>query len=388
MDGDLYNVIFDRRLIPEITYYAADYARVKPVELNRPVTTRDMSDFFVKFMETDQLGMLCNVHMQIADQKDSGIFSPECLKLADMASTAVDYSKTGIGVNVKEIPKHDRCRPDFMAPSPRVFISGQGYMDFEDGEYADDDAFEGMDLEKKPYRYYESKKALGHLFRAIDERRFIHSVQHEHKLLMGSEKMPVTERLLDRLFAYMKQSAKSWGVLWEHHVDLAKDIKLSYEESVADLAYQFEPTARSPLSEHEVFAGSILGRQGGQQGKGLREMSKSMRERFETVVEYATARMTHGDVAVQEAGDLDDLPDQAGREREFEAFPRAIACLHVAVTERGYSDRLIGEMKSFGYVAAGVALREMLRFRITTFGSYVLPRMTEEPGSALVLYRN
>ncbi|GAB1736230.1 hypothetical protein NU219Hw_g6903t1 [Hortaea werneckii] len=388
LDGDLYNIIFDRRLIPEITYHAADYARVKPVELNRPVTTQDMSNFFVKFMETDQLGMLCNLHMQIADQKASGIFSQDCLKLADMASTAVDYSKTGIGVNVKEIPKHDRCRPDFMAPSPRVFISGQGYMDFEDEEYADDDAFEGMDLEKKPYRYYESKKALGHLFRAIDERRFIYSVQREHKLLTGSEKMPATERLLDRLFAHMKQSAKSWALLWEHHVNLARDIKLSYEESVADLAYQFEPTARSPLSEHEIFAGSILGRQGGQQGKGLREMGKSMRERFETVVEYATARMIYGDVAVQKANDLDDLPDQAGREREFEALPRAIACLYVAVTEKGYSDRQMGEMKSFGYVAAGVALREMLRFRITTFGSYVLPRITEEPGTEVVLYRN
>ncbi|RMX75539.1 hypothetical protein D0869_11526 [Hortaea werneckii] len=388
LDGDLYNVIFDRRLIPEITYYAADYARVKPVELNRPVNTQDMSDFFVKFMETDQLGMLCNVHMQIADQKDAGTFSPECLKLADMASTAVDYSKTGIGVNIREVPKHDRCRPDFMAPSPRVFVSGQGYMDFEDEGYADDDAFAGMDLEKKPYRYYESQKALGHLFRAIDERGLIHSVQREHKVLMGSEKTPVTERLLDRLFTYMKQSAKSWSLLWEHHVDIARDIKLGYEESVADLAYQFEPTARSPLSEHEVFAGSILGRQGGQQGKSLREMSNSMRERFETVVEYATARMTHGDVAVQEAGDLDNLPDQAGREREFEALPRAIACLYVAVTEKGYSDRQMGEMKSFGYVAAGVALREMLRFRITTIGSHVLPRVTEGPGTELVLYRN
>ncbi|KAI7382653.1 RNA-directed RNA polymerase [Hortaea werneckii] len=388
LDGDLYNVIFDRRLIPEFTYCAAEYARVEPVELNRPVTSQDMSDFFVRFMETDQLGMLCNVHMQIADQKDSGTLSPECLKLAAMASTAVDYSKTGIGVDIKQIPRYDHCRPDFMAPSPRVFITKQGYMDFEDEEYVDDDAFEGMDLEKKPYRYYESQKALGHLFRAIDERRFIHSMQRERQLLMDSEVAPVTRRLLDRLFAYVKQYAHNWGLLWEHHLDLGRDIKLSYEESVADLAYQFEPTARSPLSEGEVFAGSILGRQGGQQGKGLREMSKSMRERFETVVEYATARITHGDVAVQEADDLDDLSDQVRHERDFEALPRAIACLYVAVTERGYSDRLIGEMKSFGYVAAGVALREMLRFRITTFGSYVLPRMTEEAGTTPVSCRN
>ncbi|TLD04595.1 RNA-dependent rna polymerase like protein, partial [Venturia nashicola] len=70
LDGDLYNVIYDRSLRPRQTYVAAQYPRLSPMELNRPVTANDMSDFFVTFMETDQLGMLCNVHMQLADQRD------------------------------------------------------------------------------------------------------------------------------------------------------------------------------------------------------------------------------------------------------------------------------------------------------------------------------
>lgn len=57
LDGDLYNVIFDERLIPSTTFPAADYPKVSAVELDRPVTRKDMSDFFVKFMESDQLGM-------------------------------------------------------------------------------------------------------------------------------------------------------------------------------------------------------------------------------------------------------------------------------------------------------------------------------------------
>lgn len=47
LDGDLYNVIWDPSLIPRVTYTPADYPRVRPVELMRDVTRKDMSDFFV-----------------------------------------------------------------------------------------------------------------------------------------------------------------------------------------------------------------------------------------------------------------------------------------------------------------------------------------------------
>ncbi|TKA27988.1 hypothetical protein B0A50_04054 [Salinomyces thailandicus] len=377
LDGDLYNIVWDSRLIPAHTYQAADYPRVSPVELDRLVTSKDMSDFFVTFMETDQLGMLCNIHLQLADQLPTGTFSAECLKLAGMASTAVDYSKTGIAVDMTECPKYDRCRPDFMAPSPRVFVSGEGYLGFEDEDYQDDEAFEGLDIERRAFRYYESQKALGELFRAIDERQFLHSLQHDRQRFIE----PASKSLLRPLDLYGQNFARNYGILWQHNKDLARDIKASYEEGLIGLAYQFEPTARCPLSEYEVFTGSILGRQGGQQGKTLREMSKSLRERFETVVEYVVARITKGDRAVREVEDLDDFPD----DREFEALPRAIACLNVAATEEGWRDRQMGELGSFGYIAVGVAMREMRRFLITTTGSYaLLPLVAREASGAAV----
>lgn len=37
LDGDMYNVIYDPQLVPDTTCIAADYPRVKPVELDRPV---------------------------------------------------------------------------------------------------------------------------------------------------------------------------------------------------------------------------------------------------------------------------------------------------------------------------------------------------------------
>lgn len=127
-----------------------------------------------------------------------------------------------------------------------------------------------------------------------------------------------------------------------------------------------------PVSEHEAFAGTILGRQAGAQGKPLRDLSKVMRERFESIVEYTIMRIVKGDEQIQGVSDLDFLYDDS-LDREVEALPRALACLTVAVHEGGLEDRELGELESFKYLAAGVCLKELERFRVTTLGSYVLP---------------
>jgi hypothetical protein len=372
LDGDLYNVIWDSRLKPKRIATPADYPRVTPVELDRAVTSKDMSDFFVTFMETDTLGMISNIHLQVADQQRDGTFSAECIQLAQMASTAVDYSKTGIPVDMKRCPKYDRQRPDFMAPSPRVIVSEKGYLDLEEDDPNDDEAFEGVDDEKRPYHYYESQKALGHLYRAIDERQFIDTMQREHNSV-GQNSNP--SYLLARVLDYVLKWASQYGVMYQHHDTLALDIRGSYEEALLDIMYNYCPTSHACLSEAEVFAGSILGRQGGHQGKPLRELSKTMRERFEAVVQYAVARIVKGDQAIQRLGELDDLDNASYDDREMEALPRALACLMLVVRQPGWTDRQAGELKSFGYIAASVALGELKRFRITTFGHYTLPRV-------------
>ena len=47
LDGDLYNIIWDERLIPTAAYPPAHYPRVIAPELDRPVEPNDMSAFFV-----------------------------------------------------------------------------------------------------------------------------------------------------------------------------------------------------------------------------------------------------------------------------------------------------------------------------------------------------
>jgi len=93
-------IIYDHEATTTLTqtYEPADYPRAVAIDIGRQVVTRDMIDFFVTFMATDQLGRIATMHQILADQSELGTLSSECLKLASMHSTAVDYSKTGIAV--------------------------------------------------------------------------------------------------------------------------------------------------------------------------------------------------------------------------------------------------------------------------------------------------
>ncbi|WPG97695.1 RNA-dependent RNA polymerase 1 [Acrodontium crateriforme] len=376
LDGDLYNCIFDDRLFPKRFSTAADYPRIPAIELNRAVTSKDMSDFFVTFMETDLLGMICNFHMQLADRATNGTSDNDCIKLAGMASTAVDFSKTGIPVDMKQCPRFDRIRPDFMAPSPRVIVTEGGFLEAEDGEDGfNDTAFEGVEAERLPYRYYTSKNALGVLYRAIDEFQFLKQSQREQREISSRLTKDPSQGLVRQVSAYLKRLAARYGILYEHHLPLARDIQTGYEDSLLDILYAYAPTAHQPIYECEAFAGEILGRKGGAQGKPLRERSKVMRERFETVVDHTTMRITKGDKAMQEVDFMDELYETEAIDREIEALPRAMACLKVAVEEPSQRDRQLGELISFQYIAMTVSLAELVRYRVGLGFYGPLPRV-------------
>jgi len=98
LDGDTYSVIYDPRLLPPRVVEPADYPRVAPKDIGRLVTRKDMTDFFIDFMENDQLGRIATIHTQLADRSGGGTEHPDCITLAEMHSTAVDFSKTGIPV--------------------------------------------------------------------------------------------------------------------------------------------------------------------------------------------------------------------------------------------------------------------------------------------------
>jgi hypothetical protein len=222
LDGDLYNVIWDPRLQPKIIHRPADYPRVPALEIAELVKRSDMTDFFIQFMENDQLGRIAKLHQQLADIKDKGTFDPDCLLLAEMHSTAVDFSKTGRPVDMQKLPRSKPVRPDFMAPGPRYKIEKQGIQQIEEEiEDEEGDVVTALDPESTRVRYYESSRILGRLYRAIDEQKFLKELQTQSKSSSTTAELGPT--LIDEVWRYVLQQTRL--VQWIHHKDHARDIR-------------------------------------------------------------------------------------------------------------------------------------------------------------------
>lgn len=121
LDGDVYQIFWRTAIFPKILATPADYPIVTPIDIGREVTRSDMTDFFIKFMEQDQLGRIANNHQTLADQREEGTFDADCLTLATLHSTAVDFSKTGIAVNAPLNPRTTHAREN---PSNSPLLSG------------------------------------------------------------------------------------------------------------------------------------------------------------------------------------------------------------------------------------------------------------------------
>ncbi|KAK4997697.1 hypothetical protein LTR66_002927 [Elasticomyces elasticus] len=217
-------------------------------------------------------------------------------------------------------------------------------LDADDEE--ENDAVTALDPEARPFRYYTSEKILGQLYRAIDEQTFLADLHKQHEQL--AKESPQSLPLMDCLWDYIQHHLLT--IQWEHNRDLARRIREAYESNLIKTLYTYAPHSKMPLSEHEVFSGTILGRLGGPQNKRLRETMKTMRERFEEIVEFTASLIAKGD-------------DSSVQDKHNEALPRALACLAVAMQDPLTIEPRVGELKSFRYIAAGVCLREFKRWR-------------------------
>ena len=190
-----------------------------------------------------------------------------------------------------------------MAPGPRIKI--------EDGIELDaiDRPSELFEEGENQYRYYRSHKALGQLYRAIDEQKFLQELRSTTQATRG--KAP---DVVDKLWAYALR--ESTGFQWRHHTEVAEEIKevyvppsimiyllivhdtiASYEENLLELMYQYSPTPWvSTITETEVFIGNIVGNTHGQ-SKRQREASMAMRsgkttsKGFRTCLELTMCRI-------------------------------------------------------------------------------------------------
>ncbi|KAL3500883.1 hypothetical protein ACH5RR_039976 [Cinchona calisaya] len=138
LDGDLYFVTWDDDLIPpsKRSWPPMDYAPGDIKTLPREVKHQDIIEFFSKNMVTENLGTICNAHVVHADLSELGALDETCIKLAEMAATAVDFPKTGKVVTMPTEYK-PKIYPDFMG--------------------------------KEDFQSYKSKKILGKLYRQVKD---------------------------------------------------------------------------------------------------------------------------------------------------------------------------------------------------------------------------
>lgn len=266
LDGDTYNVTTFKDLHPPQNYPPAAYDPVPKKLLNRPSTMDDVGDFVVDYISSDVscspcgflsylinrfqqiLGMVAVNWLLIADLFD--IFHPDCTKLCGIHSAAVDYPKSGTPVAPNTVPKpRSDHKPDWHAP-------------------------ETVNLDES-INFYESKKAIGRLFRAIDlpevrvhnpatrrQRQHVRDDASEPDLDDVFAALCIGDRQDDPLESAVKERVAGFISVDPHseHVKLAIDSLGRYSIELQGIcscnAIQRHKTAM--LSEEEAVVGTIV----------------------------------------------------------------------------------------------------------------------------------
>ena len=81
------------------------------------VQPTDVVDFFLNYIDNDQLGRIANGHLALADESPQLANDQRCMELVNLHSLAVDFAKTGVPVDHKKVTQLLRgmTKPDYMA---------------------------------------------------------------------------------------------------------------------------------------------------------------------------------------------------------------------------------------------------------------------------------
>lgn len=123
-----------------------------------------------------------------------------------------------------------------------------------------------------------------------------------------------------------------------------------YESNMIDIMYSLRPHRGAPLTELEVFSGSILGKKDRSSTRAIREANKEVQERFDRDVSAIARRIARG------------YDDGDAYEDDAEALPRAVACFKVALETEGWENEVV--LRSWKYVAASVCLEQLNVYRL------------------------
>ncbi|KAJ3536923.1 hypothetical protein NM688_g6770 [Phlebia brevispora] len=232
LDGDMYAVIKEPTLLPTTHIEPAKYESVEPHKLGRDSTIEDICDFVVEYINSDVLGLLSDRHLMIADQSRDGTMDDKCIRLAALCSQAVDYPKNGVPVDIHEAPNR------FIHYKP-------------DWKKAEDNTPRETD-------YYESSRALGHLFRGVS---LLNAPQPADYEKASGRLRPLSDSISKALKPFIVDHLGE-GALHnsEEHIKEMEPVFRSYLDELRYmcLTHSLSDSPDSRLSEEEVVIGSIL----------------------------------------------------------------------------------------------------------------------------------
>ncbi|KAI1656249.1 RdRP-domain-containing protein [Daldinia decipiens] len=363
LDGDIYNIIWDELAVdPSLLEFApADYPRVNPLDIGREVRWGDMTNFFVEFMATDQLGVIATKHVILADRKDAGTVDDECKALAEMHSIGVDYSKSGIPIDINKLKgiTTTKYRPEFLAPAPPANIVDKTEIVFEKTkalvpEDEDDDNGPG-------HVYYKSDKILGALYRAIDEKRIWKNDIHQSVSRLGPS-------VWDQLLQYINGRYDELGYThWETALDEARRIRDAYDDAVWTATMEYSDNFTKGLSELEVFTGYIFNKTGAQTRR-QRDKSVRLKDDYDAIARWVESMIRKKKVDPRDSDDDDDCNDSDADSTDYYTDSRhhdstplelSIACLHVGIDKSKTFGRNKDDFQTFKIISAQCALTEL-----------------------------
>lgn len=202
-------------------------------------------------MANEHLGTICNAHVVHADRSQYGAMDEECLLLAELAATAVDFPKTGKSVTM---PFHlkPKLYPDFMG--------------------------------KEEYITYKSNKILGRLYRRVRE---VYDEDAEASSEESSDPSDIpydTDLELPGFADFVPEA-------WDH--------KCSYDGQLIGLLGQYKVQ-----KEEEIVTGHIwsmpkyVSKKQGELKERLKHSYNSLKKEFRKLFEETTP--DHGDLSEEE----------------------------------------------------------------------------------------
>lgn len=116
------------------------------------------------------------------------------------------------------LPRNPGKRPDFKASGPHVKIEKLGSITFT-SNYEDPDAPVDEDEDFPKYRYYESQKINGKLFRRVPEREVFEQVK-AHAKIPDNEQQSIP---IATLWVVIQMKCPS--IPWEGYMDWARSVR-------------------------------------------------------------------------------------------------------------------------------------------------------------------